>query len=284
MKINFEPSSNLLNVKTGTEQVTSFGTKDDFYVQQKPISDLINEYNNLPGKYFVNESYFLYDKSNLIKNTHITALNKPVSLYGSFSYFKVKNEKDNLILLGVGNILKFLVEKNTRKNALQFQLTNISGNIPKLKDKKIHNFSITRFGGKIKLSMQEPIETIIFRARQNFDVEGGLNPIQFELENDGILNALKKYINVMYRTTPIGLLFPASIKNDTQQIFVTCRQLNGVKKAILNGRIYELMAIIDLNKINSWEEIKGKSIWINTAFKDQKEINNNSHVCFLFVT
>ena len=44
------------------------------------------------------------------------------------------------------------------------------------------------------------------------------------------------------------------------------------------------MAIIDLNKINSWEEIKGKSIWINTAFKDQKEINNNSHVCFLFVT
>ena len=88
MKINFEPSSNLLNVKTGTEQVTSFGTKDDFYVQQKPISDLINEYNNLPGKYFVNESYFLYDK--------------PVSLYGSFSYFKVKNEKDNLILLGVG--------------------------------------------------------------------------------------------------------------------------------------------------------------------------------------
>ena len=132
--------------------------------------------------------------------------------------------------------------------------------------------------------MQEPIETIVFRARQNFDVEGRLNPIQFELENDGILNALKKYINVMYRTTPIGLLFPASIKNDTQQILVTCRQLNGVKKAILNGRIYELMAIIDLNKINSWEEIKGKSIWINTAFKDQKEINNNSHVCFLFVT
>ena len=104
---------------------------------QKSISDLINEYNNLLGKYFVNESYFLYDRTNLIKNTHITALNKPVLLYGSFSYFKVKNEKDNLISLDVGNLLKFLLEKNTLKNALQFQVTNISGKIQKLKDKKI---------------------------------------------------------------------------------------------------------------------------------------------------
>ena len=60
----------------------------------------------------------------------------------------------------------------------------------------------------------------------------------------------------MYKTTPLGLLFPVSIKNDTQQIFVTSRELNGVKKAILNGKIYDLMTIIDLNKINSWSEIK----------------------------
>ena len=137
LKTSFEPSLNLLNLETGTEQVTSFLTKYDFYGWQKSISDLINEYNNLLGKYFVNESYFLYDRTNLIKNTHITALNKPVLLYGSFSYFKVKNEKDNLISLDVGNLLKFLLEKNTLKNALQFQVTNISGNIQKLKDKKI---------------------------------------------------------------------------------------------------------------------------------------------------
>ena len=29
---------------------------------------------------------------------------------------------------------------------------------------------------------------------------------------------------------------------------------------------------------------KGQSIWISVTFKDQKEINNNSHICFPFVT
>ena len=81
--------------------------------------------------------------------------------------------------------------------------------------------------------------------------------MQIEIEDDRILNTLKKkYKNVLYKTTPLGLLFPVSIKNDTQQIFVTSRELNGVKKAILNGKIYDLMTIIDLNKINSWSEIK----------------------------
>ena len=88
----------------------------------------------------------------------------------------------------------------------------------------------------------------------------------------------------MYKVTPLGLLFPASIKNDTKQIFVTCKELNGVKKSILNGKVQDLLSIIDLDKINSLKKIKGQSIWINATFKDQKEINNNSHLCFPFLT
>ena len=87
---------------------------------------------------------------------------------------------------------------------------------------------------------------------------------------------------MLYRITPLGLLFPASIKNDTQQIFVTCTELNGAKKSILNSKVRDLMAIIDLDKINSWTEIKDQLI--NATLKDQKEINNNSHFCFTFVT
>ena len=66
--------------------------------------------------------------------------------------------------------------------------------------------------------MQEPIETIVVRAQQNFDVVGGLNPIQIEIEDDKILNALKKYKNLIYKITLLGLLFPALIKNNTKQI------------------------------------------------------------------
>ena len=40
--------------------------------------------------------------------------------------------------------------------------------------------------------MQEPVGTIIVRAQQNFEIVGGLNQIQIELEDDRILNTLKK--------------------------------------------------------------------------------------------
>ena len=40
--------------------------------------------------------------------------------------------------------------------------------------------------------MHEPIETIIIRAQQNFEVVGGLNLIQIEIEDDRIINTLKK--------------------------------------------------------------------------------------------
>ena len=42
--------------------------------------------------------------------------------------------------------------------------------------------------------------------------------------------------------------------------------------------------MVDLNKINNWADIKGQSIWTNAPFKDHKEINNNNHLCFPFIT
>ena len=48
--------------------------------------------------------------------------------------------------------------------------------------------------------------------------------------------------------------------------------------------MYKLLAAIYLDKIGNWSEIKEQSSWINVAFKDEKEINNNSHICFAFTT
>ena len=283
MKEHLLPSKHLISITSGTEEVDNVLTQTDFFPLAKDIKNKIDEYNLVPEKKFINESYFLYDKSNLILDTFITALNKKISIYGSFSYFQDKTEEEKIRLLSAGNFLKFSANKNTLKDELKFQLTNISGKNPKTKGKKIYDFSITRLGRKRKLSMAEPIETIVVRAQQNFDIVGGLNPIQIELEDDRILNPLKRYKNVMYKVTPLGLLFPASIKNDTSQIFVTCKELDGVTMSILNGKVYNILSLIDLDKINSWKEIKGQSTWINATFKDQREINNNSHLCFPFI-
>ena len=42
---------------------------------------------------FINESYFLYDKSNFIKETFITELNNKIIIYGFISYFNKKKQK-----------------------------------------------------------------------------------------------------------------------------------------------------------------------------------------------
>ena len=44
--------------------------------------------------------------------------------------------------------------------------------------------------------MVEPTEMVIICAQQNFEIAGGLNPVQIEIEDDRILNMLKRYKNL----------------------------------------------------------------------------------------
>ena len=46
----------------------------------------------MPIKYYIHESYFLYDKNDLIKETFITALNQKISIYDSITYFNKKQK------------------------------------------------------------------------------------------------------------------------------------------------------------------------------------------------
>ena len=44
--------------------------------------------------------------------------------------------------------------------------------------------------------MAEPIETVVIRTQQRFEIASGLNPVQIEIEDDRILNILRKFKNV----------------------------------------------------------------------------------------
>ena len=60
-----------------------------------------------------------------------------------------------------------------------------------------------------------------------------------------------------------------------EQIFITCRELNDVKKNLNNGKIYGLLGITDINKLHNWKEgVKGQSMWIITTLEEQKEEDN----------
>ena len=76
----------------------------------------------------------------MIKNTFVTAINKTLSMNGSFSHFSGKTTEKEIQLLGASNFLKFFVEKEPLKRELKFQLAYNNGEKPKIKDNKIYNF------------------------------------------------------------------------------------------------------------------------------------------------
>ena len=53
---------------------------------------------------------------------------------------------------------------------------------------------------------------------------------------------------------------------------------------LLNGRIYNMLGMINLNRINIWEYIKGKSLLVYVSFNGTDLINNTEHINFLFKT
>ena len=137
-------SNDLINIERVWEEVENI-TKDI-----KKIKEKIKEYNAIPTKNFINEGYFLYDKSSLIKKTFATAINKQLNLYGSFSYFSGKTSISNLKLINSNDLLKFFIEKNSLKSNLKFQLAQINGSEEKTSDNKIHHFSIAKLQKKRK--------------------------------------------------------------------------------------------------------------------------------------
>ena len=95
-KINniLKPSIGLINdfANNNTEEIDNTLNRNTFF-DEKAFNEKVAEFKAIPKKEFINESFFLYDKSNTIKRTFITALNKELSIYGSFSYFSGKKKQ-----------------------------------------------------------------------------------------------------------------------------------------------------------------------------------------------
>ena len=58
--------------------------------------------------------------------------------------------------------------------------------------KKFVIFYLQKLVQKIKKKMNEPIEMLIVRGQQKFDLHDILNPIEIEINNDRILKIFKK--------------------------------------------------------------------------------------------
>ena len=80
--------------------------------------------------------------------------------------------------------MTFYREKKALKDNLQLHLTYVNGSNVETTDKKIHNFSITKLGKRRRIMTPEPVDRIIIRAQQDFDIDVGLNPVQIQIRDD----------------------------------------------------------------------------------------------------
>ena len=89
----------------------------------------------------------------------------------------------------------------------------------------------------------------------------------------------QKFTDTYYKFIPIGILFLASVTT-IQGRFYRCRELNDAKPALINGKLIDILGVINLNKINNCDYIKRKSFWLTLTLKAYKTLEKR--ITFLF--
>ena len=133
--------------------------------------------------------------------------------------------------------------------------------------------------------MKEVVETILFKALQNFDKYTVLNPLDIDIRSNYMTEKINNYKGYVYEILIRNLLFSASITNDMQQIFIVSYNLDSAKKALINGKLYSILGIINISEIKNWDKVKGKSIYVSVKFDDiSSTVQSVTHFAFKFKT
>ena len=98
-------------------EVVNVISKDIFKLPQELlVRTAIENYIKKLKISFVTESYFLYDRSNLIEPTFITEINKLISIYGSVSFFDKRSLGKIVKVVSINKPLRFSVIKDRVKD------------------------------------------------------------------------------------------------------------------------------------------------------------------------
>ena len=256
---------------------------DKYKIDNLKIAD--NDFTNLSKTIKPTEfAFFLYDNLNIIKETFVSELNKKVSLLGGVWYYVKANSKDGKIeLVTPRNKLKFDIKQNISLPELSLSIAPvIASQKLNLRERKIKNLLIiSTFSKNRKRKMRDILDTIMIKALQKFENYMVLNPLDIDIRSNYMTKILDDFKYSTYQVMLKNILFSANIVNDTQQIFITCYNLDSAKKALINGKLYSILGIINLSEIKNWEEVKGKSIYVNAKF-DDKTSNTETAIHFGF--
>ena len=132
--------------------------------------------------------------------------------------------------------------------------------------------------------MVEVLDTLLAKSLQSYDKYTILNPLDIDIRSNYLTDKINEYKGSIYEVCIRNILFGSAIKNETQNIFLTCHNLNIAKNALINGKIYSLLGIVNLAEIQNWSQIKGNSIYVSGKFDDINYMQNAKHFAFKFKT
>ena len=170
---------------------------------------------------------------------------------------------------------------------LAFQLQPTLGNKTKnLRKRDIDNFNTLiipkkSIGQKRKLN-EIIVDTLFIKGLQSYDKYTILNPLNIDFRSNYLQQKIDHYKGYKYMLTMKNISFSAKFENKTQNIIITCHNLNSAKKALINGKKYNILGFINLNEIKNWQTIKTESIYVNASLTDVHNPEKADHLSFPF--
>ena len=230
----------------------------------------------------IQSSFFLYDRSNIIKKTLVNEINEFLLIMCSFGYFGKTTDIQNIDLISFKNAQKFYIEKNTIRDRLGFELKHVSGTDIETDVNKLYEILFTR-PSKSKKSMNI-LDFLIIKGQQVFEEGRDINLIEIKIEDNRVRNLFEKYKDNKVRFKLIGLLKAGSVVNDTEKLFLQTTGLKSAKYALLNDEYKQIIGRANLKQIENWDALKQGSKRVDIIFQEQIENKNTLHPSFSFIS
>ena len=103
------------------------------------------------------------------------------------------------------------------------------------------------------------INEIKIGGMQSFEKYDKLNPVEVSIKDIEVNTFLSRFKRYKYSLIINNLLLSSSLTKDTNVILIGCNGLSDAKESLINGKIIKTLGVVNINKIESWDILKGKS-------------------------
>ena len=108
-----------------------------------------------------------------------------------------------------------------------------------------------------KKQMSRVVDKILISGLQRFKQYDKLNPIDIIINDTQIISSLSKYGK--YRLKTISFFISTSFNQTTDVMLITSNRLNDAKKALVNGKIHNILGIINVTEETNFNLINKTS-------------------------